>query len=163
MQTDKFTALVRNAVMTAQNDALAANHQKVTAMHLLRALLAGDNVTFRSLVGRAGGDIDGLSAALDKSLAAIPAVTGSGADQLTLPRRRLGLLVGYVRAEHTRRCWCYRKEPDFNFNNGDLLVGAEQDQPSEFTKSVSTSSLRTTSTRTRLQCQAPEQFTHIRV
>ena len=84
MQTDKFTALVRNAVMAAQNDALAANHQKVTAMHLLRALLADDNVTLRSLVGRAGGDIDGLSAALDKSLAAIPAVTGSGADQLQL-------------------------------------------------------------------------------
>ena len=84
MQTDKFTALVRNAVMAAQNDALAANHQKVTAMHLLRALLADDNVTLRSLVGRAGGDINGLSAALDKSLAAIPAVTGSGADQLQL-------------------------------------------------------------------------------
>ena len=84
MQTDKFTALLRNAVMAAQNDALAANHQKFTAMHLLRALLADDNVTLRSLVGRAGGDIDGLSAALDKSLAAIPAVTGSGADQLQL-------------------------------------------------------------------------------
>ena len=55
MQTDKFTALVRNAVMAAQNDALAANHQKVTAMHLLRALLADENVTLRSLVGRAGG------------------------------------------------------------------------------------------------------------
>ena len=57
MQTDKFTALVRKAVMAAQNDALAANHQKVTAMHLLRALLADDNVTLRSLVGRAGGGV----------------------------------------------------------------------------------------------------------
>ena len=79
MQTDKFTALVRNAVLAAQNDAIGANHQKITAMHLLRALLADDNVTVRSLIGRAGGDLDGLSAALDKGLAAIPAVTGSGA------------------------------------------------------------------------------------
>jgi len=84
MQTDRFTALVRNAVMAAQNSALAANHQKVTAAHLLRALLDDDNVTVRSLIGRSGGDIDGLSAALDKVLAAIPAVTGSGADQLQI-------------------------------------------------------------------------------
>ena len=84
MQTDRFTALVRNAVMAAQNSALAANHQKVTAAHLLRALLDDDNVTVRSLIGRSGGDIDGLSAVLDKMLAAIPAVTGSGADQLQI-------------------------------------------------------------------------------
>ncbi|MGB1872748.1 MAG: Clp protease N-terminal domain-containing protein, partial [Candidatus Puniceispirillaceae bacterium] len=84
MQTDKFTALVRNAVVAAQNDALAANHQKITAMHLLRALLTDDNVTVRSLIGRAGGDLGGLRAALDKAIAAIPAVTGSGADQLQL-------------------------------------------------------------------------------
>ncbi|MEC7210848.1 MAG: AAA family ATPase, partial [Pseudomonadota bacterium] len=84
MQTDRFTALVRNAVMAAQNSALAANHQKITAAHLLRALLDDDNVTVRSLIGRSGGDIDGLSAALDRMLAAIPAVTGSGADQLQI-------------------------------------------------------------------------------
>jgi ATP-dependent Clp protease ATP-binding subunit ClpB len=84
MQTDKFTALVRNAVVAAQNDALAANHQKITAMHLLRALLSDDNVTVRSLLGRAGGDLGALQAALDKAIAAIPAVTGSGADQLQI-------------------------------------------------------------------------------
>ncbi|MEC8672461.1 MAG: ATP-dependent chaperone ClpB, partial [Pseudomonadota bacterium] len=55
-----------------------------TAAHLLRALLDDDNVTVRSLIGRSGGDIDGLSAALDRMLAAIPAVTGSGADQLQI-------------------------------------------------------------------------------
>ena len=84
MQTDRFTALVRNAFMQAQNDALAADHQKVTAMHVLKALLADENVTVRSLVGRAGGDQATLSAGLDKALAAIPAVTGGGADQLQL-------------------------------------------------------------------------------
>ena len=84
MQTDRFTALVRAAFMQAQNDALAANHQKVTALHVLKALLADENVTVRSLVGRAGGDQATLSAGLDKALAAIPAVTGGGADQLQL-------------------------------------------------------------------------------
>ena len=61
MQPDKFTALVRNAVVAAQNDALAANHQKITAMHLLRALLSDDNVTVRSLIGRAGGNLGGFA------------------------------------------------------------------------------------------------------
>ncbi len=84
MQTDRFTALVRNAFMQAQNDALGSHHQKVTAMHVLKALLADDNVTVRSLVGRAGGDQATLSAGLDKALTAIPAVTGGGADQLQL-------------------------------------------------------------------------------
>ena len=84
MQMDKLTTLVRNAVMAAQNDALARNHQKLTAMHVLTALLADDNVTLRSLVGRAGGDISVLQASLDKALAAMPSVTGSGADQMKL-------------------------------------------------------------------------------
>ena len=84
MQMDKLTTLVRNAVMAAQNDALARNHQKLTAMHVLTALLADDNVTLRSLVGRAGGDISVLQAGLDKALAAMPSVTGSGADQMQL-------------------------------------------------------------------------------
>ena len=84
MQMDKLTTLVRNAVMAAQNDALARNHQKLTAMHLLTALLADENVTLRSLVGRAGGDISVLQAGLDKALAAMPSVTGSGADQMKL-------------------------------------------------------------------------------
>ena len=84
MQMDKLTTLVRNAVMAAQNDALARNHQKLTAMHVLTALLADENVTLRSLVGRAGVDISVLQAGLDKALAAMPSVTGSGADQMQL-------------------------------------------------------------------------------
>ena len=84
MQMDKLTTLVRNAVVAAQNDALAQNHQKLTAMHLLKALLADDNATLRSLVGRAGGDIAAVTAGLDKSIAALPVITGSGADQMQL-------------------------------------------------------------------------------
>ena len=80
MQTDKFTALVRNAMIAAQNDALAADHQKLTALHVLSAILADDNVMARNLVGRAGGDLGALRSGLDKGLASIPSVTGGGAD-----------------------------------------------------------------------------------
>ena len=44
MQSDKFTALVRNAIGAAQSTALAANHQKLTAEHVLAALLKDDNI-----------------------------------------------------------------------------------------------------------------------
>ncbi len=82
MQTDKFTALVRNAMIAAQNDALAADHQKLTALHVLSAILADDNVMVRNLVGRAGGDLGTLRSGLDTGLASIPSVTGGGADQM---------------------------------------------------------------------------------
>ena len=82
MQTDKFTALVRNAMIAAQNEALAADHQRLTALHVLSTILADDNVMARNLIGRAGGDLAALRSGLDKRLAAIPSVTGGGADQM---------------------------------------------------------------------------------
>ena len=82
MQTDKFTKLVRNAMITAQNQALASDHQKLTALHVLSAILADENVMARNLVGRAGGDLGALHSGLDRGLASIPSVTGGGADQM---------------------------------------------------------------------------------
>ena len=84
MQTDKFTALVRNALTAGQNAALNANHQRLTAEHILLAMLGDDNVMVRSLIGRAGGDGAALRAALETNLASMPAVTGSGAGQLQM-------------------------------------------------------------------------------
>ena len=84
MQTEKFTALVRNALTAGQNAALNANHQRLTAEHVLLAMLGDDNVMVRSLIGHAGGDGAALRAALEVNLAAMPVVTGSGAGQLQM-------------------------------------------------------------------------------
>ena len=84
MQTEKFTSLVRNALTAGQNAALNANHQRLTAEHVLLAMLGDENVMARSLIGRAGGDGAALRAALEVSLAAMPVVTGSGAGQLQM-------------------------------------------------------------------------------
>ena len=84
MQSDRFTALVRNAVGAAQTAALAANHQKLTAEHVLAALLKGDNVTVKMLLAKAGADSASLSALLKAGLDKFPQVTGSGAGQLQL-------------------------------------------------------------------------------
>ncbi|MAB03640.1 MAG: ATP-dependent chaperone ClpB [Candidatus Puniceispirillum sp.] len=84
MQSDKFTALVRNAIGTAQSAALAANHQKLTAEHVLAALLKDDNMTVKMLLAKAGADSASLSALLNAGLDKFPQVTGSGAGQLQL-------------------------------------------------------------------------------
>ncbi|MDB2390858.1 ATP-dependent chaperone ClpB [Alphaproteobacteria bacterium] len=84
MQTDKFTALVRNALTAGQNAALNANHQRLTAEHVLLGMLDDDNVMVRSLIGRAGGDGVALRNLIDANLTAMPVVTGSGAGQLQM-------------------------------------------------------------------------------
>jgi ATP-dependent Clp protease ATP-binding subunit ClpB len=84
MQSDKFTALVRNAIGAAQSAALAANHQKLTAEHVLAALLKDDNMTVKMLLAKAGADSASLSALLKAGLDKFPQVTGSGAGQLQL-------------------------------------------------------------------------------
>jgi ATP-dependent Clp protease ATP-binding subunit ClpB len=84
MQSDRFTALVRNAIGAAQSAALAANHQKLTAEHVLAALLKDDNMTVGMLLAKAGADSASLSALLKAGLDKFPQVTGSGAGQLQL-------------------------------------------------------------------------------
>ena len=84
MQSDKFTALVRNAISAGQSAALAANHQKLTAEHVLAALLKDDNMTVKMLLAKAGADSASLSALLKAGLDKFPQVTGSGASQLQL-------------------------------------------------------------------------------
>ena len=54
MQSDKFTAIVRNAIGAAQTAALSANHQKLMGEHILAALLKDDNMTVKMLINKAG-------------------------------------------------------------------------------------------------------------
>ena len=82
MQVDKFTALGRNAIGAAQSAALAANHQKLMAEHILVALLKDNNMTVKMLA-KAGGDSAALSAHLKTALGKA-GVTGGGAGQLQL-------------------------------------------------------------------------------
>jgi ATP-dependent Clp protease ATP-binding subunit ClpB len=84
MQVDKFTALGRNAIGAAQSAALAANHQKLMAEHILAALLKDNNITVKMLLSKAGGDSAALSAHLKTALDKVPQVTGGGAGQLQL-------------------------------------------------------------------------------
>ena len=102
MQIDKFTALVRNAIGAAQSAALAADHQKLTAEHVLAALLKDDNMTVKMLLAKAGADSASLSALLKAGLDKFPQVTGSGAGQLQLDAD-LARILAAVEAEAKAR------------------------------------------------------------
>jgi ATP-dependent Clp protease ATP-binding subunit ClpB len=84
MQSDKFTAIVRNAIGAAQTAALSANHQKLTAEHILAALLKDDNMTVKMLLGKAGGNSAAVAKAIAATLEKLPQITGSGAGQLQM-------------------------------------------------------------------------------
>jgi len=93
MQVEKLTALLRNAMGAAQSAAMNANHQKLTAAHLLAALLDDQNMTAKMLLGKAGGDLVGLAASLKSALDSVPQVTGSGAGQLHLDNELARILA----------------------------------------------------------------------
>ena len=102
MQSDKFTAIVRNAIGAAQTAALSANHQKLTGEHILAALLKDDNMTVKMLISKAGGDAGAVSKAVDAALAKLPQITGSGAGQLQMDAD-LARLLGAAESEAKSR------------------------------------------------------------
>ncbi|MGB1684018.1 MAG: ATP-dependent Clp protease ATP-binding subunit, partial [Candidatus Puniceispirillaceae bacterium] len=103
MQSDKFTAIVRNAIGAAQTVALSSNHQKLTGEHILVALLKDDNKTVKMLISEAGGDAGAISKAVDAALAKLPQITGSGAGQLQMDAdfaRLLGAAETEAKSRH---------------------------------------------------------------
>jgi len=102
MQSDKFTAIVRNAIGAAQTAALSANHQKLTGEHILAALLKDDNMTVKMLISKAGGDAGAISKAVEAALAKLPQITGSGAGQLQMDAD-LARLLGAAETEAKSR------------------------------------------------------------
>ena len=102
MQSDKFTAIVQNAIGVAQTAALSANHQKLTSEHILAALLKDDNMTVKMLISKSGGDAGAVSKAVEAALAKLPQITGSGAGQLQMDAD-LARLLGAAETEAKSR------------------------------------------------------------
>jgi ATP-dependent Clp protease ATP-binding subunit ClpB len=79
MNLEKFTDRAKGFLQAAQTVAIRMNHQRITPLHLLKALLEDSEGMAAGLVQRAGGQPALAVAAVDAGLAKIPAVTGSGA------------------------------------------------------------------------------------
>ncbi|MGV3512941.1 MAG: ATP-dependent chaperone ClpB [Novosphingobium sp.] len=81
MNLEKFTDRAKGFLQAAQTVAIRMNHQRITPDHILKALLEDSEGMASGLIQRAGGNAPLAQTEVDKALAKIPAVSGSGAQQ----------------------------------------------------------------------------------
>ena len=81
MDIEKFTDRARGFLQAAQTIAIRDYHQRVTAEHLLKALLDDEQVAAAGLIRSAGGDPAAAKLAVETELAKQPKVSGGGAGQ----------------------------------------------------------------------------------
>ena len=79
MNLEKFTDRAKGFLQSAQTVAVRMNHQRITPEHILKALLEDSEGMASGLVQRSGGNAALAQAEVDKALAKIPGVSGSGA------------------------------------------------------------------------------------
>ncbi len=84
MDFDKMTEKLRAFLQQAQTLAIRKNHQSLEPEHLMRVMLDDDQGVTDNLIQAAGGNPQALKTALERTLAKLPAVTGSGAGGLRL-------------------------------------------------------------------------------
>ncbi|MEP3050270.1 MAG: ATP-dependent chaperone ClpB [Erythrobacter sp.] len=81
MNLEKFTDRAKGFLQSAQTVAIRMNHQRITPLHLLKALLEDEEGMAAGLIQRAGGNAAAAVSQVDTDLGKIPAVTGGGAQQ----------------------------------------------------------------------------------
>jgi len=96
MNLEKFTTKSQEAILRSQEIAAEYNHQELSPPHLFLALLQQEGGLVPSLVQKAGVDPAALQRAVEQKLRAIPAVTGSGAQQ-TYASRGFTAVLGDAR------------------------------------------------------------------
>ncbi|MBA6414321.1 ATP-dependent chaperone ClpB [Parahaliea sp. F7430] len=80
MRMDKLTNQLQTALADAQSLALGRDHNFIEPQHLLAAFLQQSGGAARPLLQKAGADIAGLSNAVNKSIDALPTVSGNNGD-----------------------------------------------------------------------------------
>ncbi len=81
MNLEKFTDRAKGFLQSAQTVAIRMNHQRISPEHLLKALLEDEQGMASGLIKAAGGDAAAAMRETDVTLAKVPAVSGSGAQQ----------------------------------------------------------------------------------
>ncbi|MEM7665962.1 MAG: ATP-dependent chaperone ClpB [Pseudomonadota bacterium] len=81
MNLEKFTDRAKGFLQSAQTVAIRMSHQRITPLHLLKALLEDEEGMAAGLIQRAGGEATLAVSAVDAALGKIPVVTGGGAQQ----------------------------------------------------------------------------------
>ena len=82
MDLEKLSQRSQGFLQGAQTIALRSNHQQITPLHLLKALLDDEEGLCAGLIDAAGGDAKKALVQTEELLAKIPSVEGSGAGQM---------------------------------------------------------------------------------
>ena len=101
MSLDKITTKLQEALADAQSLAVGNDNQYIEPVHVLSALLKQDDGGARSLLQRAGVNVNALSNALPGALARLPKVSGTGGD--IKPGRELIALLNLADREAQKR------------------------------------------------------------
>jgi ATP-dependent Clp protease ATP-binding subunit ClpB len=86
MNLDQYTEKLRGFIQAAQTLAARKKHQGLAPIHLFRVMLDDDTGLIPELIQTAGADLDQVTAGADREIANLPAVEGSGANQIYLTR-----------------------------------------------------------------------------
>ncbi len=86
MDMEKLTERARGFLQAAQGLAIRRNNQQMTPEHLLSVLLEDKEGMAAHLIQAAGGDPEKVRMAVNAALDKVPAVEGSGAEQLYVDR-----------------------------------------------------------------------------
>jgi ATP-dependent Clp protease ATP-binding subunit ClpB len=92
MQIEKYTDRLKAVIQAAQTLALRSGHQQFTPLHLLKALLDDDERLAGNLIDAAGGTASQVALSVDRELAKLPKVEGSGSGQIYLAPETARLL-----------------------------------------------------------------------
>ena len=80
MRLDKLTTKLQEALADAQSHAVGNDNQYIEPVHVLVALLSQDDSSTRSLLQRAGANINGMNTALKSALDRLPKVSGTSGE-----------------------------------------------------------------------------------
>ncbi|NDI84104.1 ATP-dependent chaperone ClpB [Undibacterium crateris] len=91
MRLDKLTTKLQEALADAQSQAVGNDHPYIEPLHLLLALIQQDDGSSRSLLQRAGVNVNALQTALKAAAERLPKVSGNDG-QVQVSRELTGLL-----------------------------------------------------------------------
>ena len=84
MQIEKYTDRLKTLVQSAQDLALRSGHQQITPLHVLKGLLDDEDRLAANLIEASGGSAAVVGQDVERELAKLPKVEGSGAGQVYL-------------------------------------------------------------------------------
>jgi ATP-dependent Clp protease ATP-binding subunit ClpB len=111
MNIEKFTEKSRNIITSAQNEAIKSNHQHLTPLHILKALVTEEDSILQSLLSKFNVKLSALEEKVNKELNRLPQVQIHGGGQL------------YMASDTAK---ALQQATDLAKNNGDSFITVER-------------------------------------